>query len=357
MAASLIDERIHQFYILTIAVVGFSAGPTGSRAASAAALNIGAAKMNQHSNQRGKASAGLALWAVVAVFTLCTLLTPVLPGALADLTFMVPLIVFGAVHGTKRYGWRAVVAFAVITLVVSNIMENLSIITGFPFGHYHYTDGLGAKLFLVPLLIGPAYIAVGYLSWVMGTVLIGPVRRGSRLFNTVAVPAVASFAMVFWDICMDPGMATVQQNWIWEEGGGFFGVPLVNYLGWFLTVYLFFQLFALFLRHRGEATVDVIPLPKSYYYQAIAMYGAVALKYPTRYLADFVSGGSESVMDAAGHTWWTGDINETAALMSIVTMFFVAVLAALQLAQRRPTLPRTDQPDTPALSAAGQRAA
>ena len=299
--------------------------------------------MNQPSNPRSRASSSLGLWAVVAVFAGCALLSPVIPGALADLVFIVPLIAFGAVHGTMRYGWRVMVVFAVITLIVSNLMENLSILTGFPFGHYHYTDHLGPKLFLVPLLIGPAYIAVGYLSWVIGTVLIGPVRKGARLFNTVAVPAIASFVMVFWDICMDPGMATVQRNWVWEGAGGFFGVPLTNYLGWFLTVYLFLQIFALFLRHRGDATTDVTPLPASYYYQAIAMYGAVALKYPTRYLADLVGGDSGTVTDAAGHTWWTGDISETAALMSIVTMLFVTILAALQLGQGRPALPRTDR--------------
>jgi uncharacterized membrane protein len=30
--------------------------------------------------------------------------------------------------------------------------------SGFPFGHYYYTDNLGTKLFLVPVLIGPAYL-------------------------------------------------------------------------------------------------------------------------------------------------------------------------------------------------------
>jgi len=97
--------------------------------------------MNQQSNQRSRASSSLALWTVVAVFALCALLTPILPGAVADLAFIVPLIAFGAVHGTMRHGWRAMVAFAVITLVVSNVTENLSIITGFPFGHYHYKIG------------------------------------------------------------------------------------------------------------------------------------------------------------------------------------------------------------------------
>jgi uncharacterized membrane protein len=38
--------------------------------------------------------------------------------------------------------------------------ETTSIPTGFPCGHYHYTDKLGPKLALVPLLIIPAYFAV-----------------------------------------------------------------------------------------------------------------------------------------------------------------------------------------------------
>ena len=41
--------------------------------------------------------------------------------------------------------------------------------------------------------------------------------------------------------------ATIRHLWIWEQGGGYFGVPLTNYLGWFFTVYVFFQLFALSL--------------------------------------------------------------------------------------------------------------
>jgi Carotenoid biosynthesis protein len=40
----------------------------------------------------------------------------------------------------------------VIAFIVNNFYENLSILTGFPFGHYHYTEALGPKLFLVPLL-------------------------------------------------------------------------------------------------------------------------------------------------------------------------------------------------------------
>ena len=63
--------------------------------------------------------------------------------------------------------------FFVITFIVSNFYENLSILTGFPFGHYHYTETLGPKLFLVPLLIAPAYFGCGYLAWSLAHVLVG----------------------------------------------------------------------------------------------------------------------------------------------------------------------------------------
>ena len=81
-------------------------------------------------------------------------------------------VVFALIHGAVRYGWSGIVAFVAICLVLSNILENTSILTGFPFGHYHYPVALGPKLFLVPLLIGPAYFANGYFAWVIGNVLV-----------------------------------------------------------------------------------------------------------------------------------------------------------------------------------------
>src|SRR5258707_15424107 len=66
-------------------------------------------------------------------------------------------VAFALIHGSVRYGLRGIATFIVICLVVSNVLENTSILTGFPFGHYHYSDVLGPKLFLVPVLTGPAY--------------------------------------------------------------------------------------------------------------------------------------------------------------------------------------------------------
>jgi putative membrane protein len=239
-------------------------------------------------------------------------------------------VAFALVHGAVRYGWSGIATFIVICLVVSNILENTSILTGFPFGHYHYTDSLGPKLFLVPLLIGPAYFANGYLAWVLGNVLIGDVRRGASAFTIVAVPFIASFLMVMWDLTFDPRASTIQHMWIWEQGGGYFGVPLTNYLGWFFTVYVFLQLFALFVRFRSSDDAAARRLPRSYYAQALVMYAVVGL---TPVLTFLVGGVNTPVTDAAGVIWQTRSIAEAAATVSIYTMMFAAALSAVKLIQ------------------------
>src|SRR5437660_7385899 len=202
-------------------------------------------------------------------------------------------VAFALIHGALRYGWSGIAVFIVISLVVSNILENTSILTGFPFGHYHYTDVLGPKLFLVPVLIGPAYFASGYLAWVLANVLIGDVKREANAFTVLAVPFIASFLMVMWDLTLDPRASNIQHQWIWEQGGGYFGVPLTNYLGWFFTVYVFLQLFALFVRFRpGSETARTFP--RSHYAQALVTYAVMGL---TPILAFVIGGNNSQVID------------------------------------------------------------
>jgi uncharacterized membrane protein len=271
------------------------------------------------------------LWGLVVIYTVFKLVNPFFPLHIPTAVVVFITFAFGLIHGAVRYRWRGILTFIVICLMVSNILENTSILTGFPFGHYHYTNTLGPKLFLVPLLIGPAYFATGYLAWVLGTVLVGEMNRTSSAFTTFAVPFIASFAMVAWDLCFDPTASMIYQSWIWEQGGGYFGVPLTNFLGWFFTVYVFFQLFALFLRFRRTGNAEeVSAFPRSHYVQAIIMYAVIGLGFVAVYL------GGESntqVTDATEIVWQTGSIVEAEAIVSIFTMIFIAALSTVKLFQ------------------------
>src|SRR6266550_3747200 len=162
------------------------------------------------------------LWVLVVLLAVTRLATTAFSPSLT-IPVVMAAAVFALIHGALRYRWSGIVAFLVVCLVVSNILENTSILTGFPFGHYHYTSG--PMLFLVPWFIGPSYFATAYLAWMVGVVLIGDVRREVSWFTTVAVPVIGSAVMVMWDLTFDPTASTIKHFWIWEQGGGYFGVP------------------------------------------------------------------------------------------------------------------------------------
>jgi uncharacterized membrane protein len=283
------------------------------------------------------------LWTLVVINVVLSLVNAVFPNhipipLLIVVSIVVPLA-FALFHGAVRYQWSGILIFLVMCLVVSNLLENTSILTGFPFGHYYYTSGLGPKLFLVPLAIGPFYFGTGYLAWVLATVLIGDVRPKGSWFTTFAVPFMASFMMVAWDLGMDPTNSTIRHLWIWEQGGGYFGVPLTNYLGWFFTVYVFFQLFALYLRLRKASREGEEPtLPRSYYAQAIVMYAVIGLVIVVNYL---VGSTNTAITDAVGIVWQTRSIAEAEATVSIFTMLFAAALSAVKLLQGSAAVPNT----------------
>src|SRR5947208_10975175 len=276
------------------------------------------------------------LWTLVLLNVVLTLVNAVFPNhipvpILIVILTLIPLA-FALLHGAQRYQWSGIIIFLVMCLVVSNVLENTSILTGVPFGHYYYTSGLGPKLFLVPLLIGPAYFGTGYLAWVLSTVLIGDGRTKTSTFTTFAVPFIASFMMVACDLGMDPTSSTIRHLWIWEQGGGYFGVPLTNYLGWFFTVYVFFQLFALYLRFRKARRDEEEPtFKRSYYAQAIVMYAVIGLTFVVSYL---VGSTNMAITDAVGIVWQTRSIAEAEATVSIFTMLFAAVLSTVKLLQR-----------------------
>jgi len=145
--------------------------------------------------------------------------------------------------------------------------------------------------------------------------------------------------MVAWDFCLDPIASTINHAWIWKDGGGYFGVPFSNYLGWSFTVYIFFQLFALYQRKRGSEDLSRA-LPATHYLQAIILYLWTGVGFVLGYL--FMS-PSTYVIDAAGHSWTTRDIFESMAISAIYTMIFISILALAilyrdQLTQKRASI-------------------
>ncbi len=148
---------------------------------------------------------------------------------------------FALLHGYQQLGWRRALLLLSLTFGVSLLFESVGVATGLVYGKYHYTDLLGSKIFgLVPGLIPVAWFMMTYPSYVIANRLVS--ARLSVWSRQLAVAAAGAVAMAAWDLAMDP-MMVAGGHWVWDQPGAYFGVPLQNYWGWWLTVFVTFMLF------------------------------------------------------------------------------------------------------------------
>lgn len=238
-----------------------------------------------HVSYRTDSAAGIKennlLVTVVAIYWVAAILGPWNPLGASAVTVNyvqgVILLVFVFMHGVRRYGWDTMLMWLGITALISWSAESLGVSAAIPFGNYHYTELLGFKIGAVPLTIMAAYFTTGYLAWTMATIFLGDLGTGIKKRNLALVPVVAGFIMVMWDFCFDPIKSTIEGYWIWEDGGAYHGVPLSNFAGWFVTVFLIFIVFALYLHRYGIS--KRLNQSKVYWVLAPVMYLGLALEY------------------------------------------------------------------------------
>lgn len=131
----------------------------------------------------------------------------------------------------SAWGWRKTLLSFVIVGVLSYFAEFIGSKTGFPFGAYHYTDALQPQLGGVPLLIPLAWMMMLPPAWAVARALL---PHGEGLGMRVKFVLLSALAFTAWDLFLDPQMVG-WGFWEWEIPGQYFGIPLVNYFGWFLV--------------------------------------------------------------------------------------------------------------------------
>lgn len=189
------------------------------------------------------------------------------------------LIAYVILHGRQRYGWHVLGRFVLIVFAIAWIFETMSVITGFPFGNYHYTEVMAPYLWHVPVFVLPAYALMGYASWSLATLLLQRRDATPDLLTCLLAPLLAAAAMTAWDLSMDPLRATFEGRWIWLDGGAHLGVPTSNYFGWFGVTWLMFQSFAAYLWWRSERCLPK-PVQSRIYWASVPLaYSAFAGEY------------------------------------------------------------------------------
>ena len=172
------------------------------------------------------------------------------------LTFAIPclLCLTGFIHAVEYQGWRRALFLFGSGALISLIAEALGSSTGVIFGNYSYTDQLGYKLFgLVPWLIPIAWCSMLYPAWHVAWGSVKP--HAPRLISQALRITTAALAITAWDLSLDPRM--VQDGyWVWHQGGPYFGIPISNYVGWFVTALVIFGVWSIVRINHLPLTID-----------------------------------------------------------------------------------------------------
>lgn len=142
-------------------------------------------------------------------------------GRLAALFLLTAGLVVLLGEGTRRGAWSLV-----CVALLGFAFEALGVRFGVPFGGYVYTGALQPQMLGVPFVMGPAWmVLVAFATDAAG-------RLRLRGWQAVLFAALLTTAT---DLVIDPLAANRLGYWKWAEAGSYYGIPLVNFAGWFLT--------------------------------------------------------------------------------------------------------------------------
>jgi putative membrane protein len=151
-----------------------------------------------------------------------------------------------------NFGLRTTLLFGVLVYTIGLGSEYSSVHNGFPFGLYHYvqtTRGQEIWVFGVPFFDSISYTFLAFASYTVALLLCSPLyRRGWdlrvldtwRIRRSPRVWLMAAFFMVMVDLVVDP-LSVSGERWFlgrifwYDPPGPYFGVPISNYLGWYMV--------------------------------------------------------------------------------------------------------------------------
>jgi len=220
--------------------------------------------------------AGAGALALMAFFTTTFPMEPRFSfvSSLMVIIFAIPCYV-GVIQSLgKRNGVQLILLMCVFAIV----LENIAIITGFPYGRFEYRSFIGQNIGHVPWTVGFAWTPI-----LFGALSLTRKYLSSSLFpaHTVVANAVISIVataalMTLFDVVLDPGSVSLG-FWVWENSAGFYGVPWSNFFGWLLSSACAAVAVQIFLKLKRLEAAQFSPLMHSSFIAMLVFWTAVCM--------------------------------------------------------------------------------
>lgn len=128
-----------------------------------------------------------------------------------------------------RIGWWALGCLGVLTAYTYAI-ETVGVRTDWPYGAFEYTIQLGPMLFgEVPLALPLFFVPLVLNAYLLTLLVLEDWSANPFLRIPTAIAAVVAI-----DLVLDPAAVAIG-FWAFVPPGGYYGVPLSNYVGWLVS--------------------------------------------------------------------------------------------------------------------------
>lgn len=258
------------------------------------------------------------LWVLLALSYLAAFAPPGLPGILSLLIGWLP-VVFALWHFIAWAGWRYAIGGLIVIATVSFFVEALGVATGLVFGNYYYPDGpLGPLLLGVPPLIQLQYFAMGYGCLMIARSVTSTLSSAARGVTLVVGAIIGAFGMTMLDLASDPRQSTQLGMWVWRDGGPFFGVPVHNFVGWFVETLIFFLLVQWMLTRASAVKRIEATRPASFDLMGVLLFGTFPFAIIVRPLMLSLNGQQATQIEQA---------MVAVALFAVLPLFVIGVFS------------------------------
>ena len=228
-------------------------------------------------------------------------------------------LVIGGIWTYRVFGTKNAFILIGLSFVITIILENVSIATGFPYGVFKHSLP-GPWIGEVPVAVGFVYFPFVTLGWVYGDLIVTHIRASDSTKRIVRI-LLAMLVVGSVEALYDPVGCLVLHRWEYTNGGGVFGVPLTNALGWMLNTGLTIVLYEAIIGKKSNADIKaerhhahilwllaIQPIPQ--------LIGRFALENQTLY-------------DSTGKAWGLVDLFDTLGIFGLMMMGMLVLFGSI----------------------------
>jgi uncharacterized membrane protein len=225
------------------------------------------------------------------------------------------MFAFSWASATHLLGGRGALKVIAISLAIGWFAEQMGASRGWFFGVYTYTDVLGPKLGVVPVVIPLMWFALVYAAFVIANLIVWrtPVALPRAPVDALLLALLGALIVTAYDLGAKTYMVDVAKAWtVGMTDGWYFGKTLEGFFGWAGTSFVILLGFQWALRGAPLAPVARVNrwhalLPVGIYASSMAFTICNGSPVETRSIVAFAMGIPALAALACWRQWQAGD--------------------------------------------------